>query len=122
MGSEDRAGFTLVEVLVAMAVLSIALVALLSLRNHDLSMQAQAERLITATSLAKLKLEEIRHGNLDGRRGDGGTFDERFSDYRWVWRAEPAPVPAWVELQVEVSWSEGSGTERVTLMTYVPDV
>ena len=46
-------GFTLLEVLVAMAVLAVALVSLLGLYNRSLILTIRAQRLSTATLLAQ---------------------------------------------------------------------
>ncbi|HBR50769.1 MAG TPA: hypothetical protein DEA71_11855, partial [Nitrospira sp.] len=52
-------GFTLLEVLLAIALLAIALPVLLGLRNFDLDLQSRATELTAATLLAQEKLLEI---------------------------------------------------------------
>ncbi|MGQ0554700.1 MAG: prepilin-type N-terminal cleavage/methylation domain-containing protein [Nitrospiraceae bacterium] len=51
-------GFTLLEVLLAIALLAIALPILLGLRNFDLGLQERASELTAATLLAQEKLLE----------------------------------------------------------------
>lgn len=118
---ERPGGFTLLEVMLALGVLAVALVALLGLRNRDLSMQAHARHLVTATALAKLKLEELIVVP-DVRDGEpAGEFGERYPGFRWTRTIAPAPLIDWLEYRVEVSWAEGARQERVELMTYVKD-
>ena len=54
----DASGFTLLEVLLAIALLAIALPVLLGLRNFDLDLHARAGELTAATLLAQEKLIE----------------------------------------------------------------
>jgi general secretion pathway protein I len=117
----SQSGFTLLEIMAALAILAVALVALLVLRNRDLALQGHARHLVTATSLAKLKLEELSHKvPSDGQTGSS-EFGERFPGFGWESRTTPAPLPGWLELWVEVHWQEGARKERVSLTTYVPE-
>ncbi|EFL49703.1 conserved hypothetical protein [Solidesulfovibrio fructosivorans JJ]] len=78
-----RAGFTFIEVLVAVAILSVALVAILAsclgleeglLRSRDIA---------TAAELANAKLAEVeRVGAYNWREGDG-DFAPEFPQYKW---------------------------------------
>src|SRR5581483_12176818 len=56
-------GFTLLEVLVAMAILAVALVSLLGLYNRSLTTAIRAQRLSTATLLAQ---EMLTRTQLEG--------------------------------------------------------
>ncbi|WP_455371857.1 prepilin-type N-terminal cleavage/methylation domain-containing protein, partial [Petrachloros mirabilis] len=51
-------GFTLLEVVIAIAILALALPILLGLRNWDLDLHARAADITTATFLAQEKLAE----------------------------------------------------------------
>jgi len=117
--NKPHAGFTLLEVVVAMAILAIALIALLSLRNRDIALQAHARHLVTATSLAKAKLEELSRSTEADRQQASGDFGERYQGYVWNQQMDPTLVPAWLQVTVTVSWPEGARQEQVTLVTYV---
>src|SRR5688572_31446529 len=56
--SAEADGFTLLEVLIAMAILAFALPVLLGLRNRDLDFHARAADITAATMLAQEKLIE----------------------------------------------------------------
>jgi general secretion pathway protein I len=119
--SNRNAGFTLLEVVVALAVLAIALIALLTLRSRDIALQAHARHLVTATALAKMKLEELNRvaGARDQERS--GDFGERYPGYRWTSAIDETPLAGWLEVRVEVLWPEGARQERVELVTYVQE-
>jgi len=118
----DQSGFTLLEVVVALAVLAVALTALLSLRNHDVALQAHARHLVTATALAKDKLEELSRVADADRIQSSGDFGEHYPGYLWKQQSQPTLAPEWVEMTVTVSWPEGARQEQVVLVTYVPAV
>ena len=52
-------GFTLLEVMIAFAILSLSLIVLLSLRNSSIRVVEHSDRITTATLLAKAKMEEM---------------------------------------------------------------
>jgi general secretion pathway protein I len=118
---KQQRGFTLLEIIVALAVLAVALVALLTLRNRDIALQAHARHLVTATSLAKAKLEEFNRVAEADHTESSGDFGEHYPGYAWSWDVQPTPVPKWIELTVTVTWPEGAGQEQVALTTYLSE-
>ncbi|HHK60871.1 MAG TPA: type II secretion system protein, partial [Desulfobacterales bacterium] len=116
--SRGRAGFSLLEVLVALAVLAIALPILLRTVGRSLSLAAEARFLATAAPLAQ---ERLRERSLPGRplaEGGEGRFAAPFAAYAWRIERERRPMegllPAGVELwreTVEV-WDERRPGQR----------
>ncbi len=96
--------FTLLEVMVAIAVLAISFTVLLTFSGNTLVKSGRAERMLTATLLARQKMAEIeidlnksiKKGEFPEEKSDEGKFDEPFEDYNWkmeIRRVElPAPV------------------------------
>jgi general secretion pathway protein I len=119
--THHRSGFTLLEVVVAIAVLAVALVALLTLRNRDVALQAHARHLVTATSLARAKLEELSRVTGADQEETSGNFGEHYPGFVWKREIEPTLVPAWLEMKVTVSWPEGARQEQVVLVTYMAE-
>ncbi len=116
-------GFTLLEVLVALAVLAVALVGLLGLHNRNLLLMIRAERLSTATLLAR---EVLTRTQLEGQNaakvtnGDFSAFHPgQYSEFRWRRTVRPAPVEGLWELRVNVLWGERED-ERCELTLFTP--
>lgn len=76
------AGFTLLEVMIAVAVLAITLTVLYGSQTQSLSLAAEAKFNTTAAFLANIKLAELESGvlELDNAEGD---FDEDYPEYLW---------------------------------------
>jgi general secretion pathway protein I len=121
--STPTAGFTLLEVLVALAVLAVALVGLLGLHNRNLLLTSRAERLSTATLLAR---EVLTRTQLEGQgattmtRGDFSELHPgQYPEFRWHRTIRPAPVDELWELRVSVLWGERED-ERCELTLFTP--
>ena len=78
--SDSKVGFTLLEVLVAMAILATALVGLVSLHNRSLQLTIRTDRLSTATLLAQEMLTRTQLEGLRARRQTSGDFSELYPD------------------------------------------
>jgi general secretion pathway protein I len=130
MGSER--GFTLLEVLIALAILALALPILLGLRNWDLDLHARAKELTTATILAQEKLIETELAALFPLGETSGVFlptplgshataemTNRPSNYRWKRIVSPTPLQIVREVKVQVLWPRGTTEEMVEVSTYV---
>ncbi|HMS84494.1 MAG TPA: prepilin-type N-terminal cleavage/methylation domain-containing protein [Nitrospira sp.] len=125
-------GFTLLEVLLAIALLAIALPVLLGLRNFDLDLQGRAAELTAATLLAQEKLLEVE---LAGQYPVGETLGEfspiplgsqtalqavpRAVGYRWKRTISPTPLEFVREIRIKISWPRGEREESVEVSTYV---
>jgi general secretion pathway protein I len=113
-------GFTLLEVMVAVAIMAMVLVTLLGLRNNSIQDVGRAERITTATMLAKRKMVDA---TLNGKprlpAEDEGTFTEdEFADYTWKKTIIPTPFTQLMEVRVAVLWMDGSRQEQVELLSY----
>jgi general secretion pathway protein I len=80
-------GFTLLEVMVAMAILGIALLGLLSLHHQSLQSVIRAQQTTRASMLAQVVMTEAeleRFPDLGMTSGDfEGSFPGEFPDFRW---------------------------------------
>ena len=128
----NEGGFTLLEVLLAIALLAIALPILLGLRNFDLELQDRASELTTATLLAQEKLIETE---LSGQYAIGestGDFPNiplgaqmtmqavpRAVGYKWKRTIAPTPLELIREIRIKVSWLRGQLEEAIEVSTYV---
>ncbi len=124
MTSSDRArGFTLIEVLVAFAILAVALVVLIQVFSSGLRNARIAENYTTATLYAESMLAAVGVETPLAASETSGDFDERF---RWRLDVQPYEVPGSDEeaaagrafqVVVTVSWGDEDDPRDVTLTT-----
>ena len=82
MGKEDG-GFTLLEVMVALALIAIALTAVLGSQSQSVSLAGEARFNTTAALLAQTKMAEIELKDPEDLTADSGDFGEDFPGYTW---------------------------------------
>jgi prepilin-type N-terminal cleavage/methylation domain-containing protein len=116
-------GFTLLEVMVAVAIMSTVLVTLLGLQNRTMQDVAQAEHITTATMLAKrMMVDTIVSRKWQPVEEDGDFKDEdNFKDYAWKRTISQIPLFNNViisEIRMAVLWKEGTRQEMVELVDY----
>lgn len=115
-------GFTLLEVVVALAIVSVALVSLLSLGNRSVAVHSRLQKLTQGTLLAQQKMAETevsaRQGRLE-RTVQSGVFDAPYADYRWRLEFLPTPLPAVVVVTVTVAWGTESKNEAVDVSSFL---
>ncbi|HEX2659179.1 MAG TPA: prepilin-type N-terminal cleavage/methylation domain-containing protein [Polyangia bacterium] len=93
------AGFTLLEVMAALAILALTLVTLLSVITNNVRATARAQALTTATFLARGKIVSLEDGLIekgfqDLDENDAGTFvDDGFPDFGWSTAIEKIQLP-----------------------------
>ena len=85
----NRRAFTLLEVMIAVSIMAIALVALFGSQSRSLSHATEAHFNIVAPMLAAGKLAEIKSGNAL-MTNDDGDFGEEFPGYSWKIETENA--------------------------------
>ncbi len=117
---DDRAasgGFTLLEVVVAVAILGAAAAVLLGSVNRNLELAFHSKNLLVATALAQKRMAEIE---LDDALETGeweGTFDEAPS-FAWHLTVEPFVVGGldteMLLVRLVVTWDEGNRSLEVT--------
>ena len=95
-----RRGFSLLEVLVALAILGLGLTSILSAQAGLFSSSLRSERVTLASNLARCKLAEVevnllRYGyQLTEQKGEGSCCDdETESTYSCTWKVEPVVLP-----------------------------
>jgi general secretion pathway protein I len=81
--TNNRRGFTLLEVMVAVAIMAIALSAVYKLYSQAFNMNQSARFYTTATLLAETKLAELAIQSPRDLGSDAGAFEDEFSDYSW---------------------------------------
>lgn len=119
-------GFTLLEVMVAVAILGMVLVTLLGVKNRSMQDVMLADRITTATMLATRKMNETlvplgRGGTVVQKEDEGEFPEEEFKDYAWkqsISLLQPLEQVTVTEVLVAVLWKEGERQEMVELKSY----
>lgn len=104
-----RAGFTLLEVLIAIAVLGIALMALLALEHQDLQSVIRGQEISQAAMLAQTLMTQAeleRFPPLGVTRGDfSQLYPGQYPNFRWTQSVEPsASFPDLRKVEIRVSY------------------
>ena len=113
-GDNRSSGFTLLEVMVAMAILAIALTAVLGSQSQSLSLAADAKFNTTAPLLAKGKMAEAEAEDPDNLVSDSGDFGEDFPGYTWEMTVNDVALGGTgnvsdflKEVDLTVAWGDG---------------
>jgi len=112
-------GFTLLEVMVALAVLSLALVVLFSQQATSLSRGNEAR----ITTKAALLAQERMAGLLAEKRLSIGDEEGEVKDstppFKWRQQVEEGSIEGMKKLTIVVLWKEGEREREVRFVTYV---
>jgi general secretion pathway protein I len=116
-------GFTLLEVMIAVAIVAIALVTLLGLGNRSIDINGRLQKITQATLLAQHKMTEIetQPPSVDRElQEEEGVFDSPFEQYRWRVVYEEMPLLQEVHLvTVTVAWGDAARNELVDLSSFL---
>jgi len=112
--SKEQNGFTLLEVMIALAIIGGLLVTLIYSLNYHLGIAERHEFLTIGTMLAKNKIVEVEQDPLSSE----GPFPEPFSSYRYKAEIKESSFPGISEIDVLVS--RGSDTVEFTQLIESP--
>lgn len=113
MSRHGEHGFTLIEALVAMVVMSLAIVTMAAATSHAMRAEAASLDHLLAATLADARMNEIASLPLAGLRQFADPRSGRFGDgnERFTWTASVVRTPDSTHLfraLVRVTWSGGS--------------
>ena len=116
-------GFSLLEVMIALAIVSIALVSLLGLSNRSILVQDKIQKLTRATLLAQQVMSE-QELNVGNSRLNWETqeddFSEPFTDFRWQVSYQDTLISQVKQVTVIVLWGKAEKNEQVQLVSFLP--
>ena len=120
---KNDTAFTLLEVMIAVSIIAIALVALFGSQSRSLSLATEAHFNNVAPMLASLKLAELQ-SRIIPLENNEGDFDDDFAGYTWEIEVSDAPLGSFETLEniqdtlqqvtLTVSWSGTKYTYSLT--------
>jgi general secretion pathway protein I len=112
-------GFTLVEILAALIIFSVAVVAIIQSLGTAVAFQADLAMRQRATMLARNVMEEIRYTG-DLREGDEeGDYEDTDAGYHWRTDIAETDTPDLYDVKVTISWNQGRNAHDVELSTFM---
>lgn len=125
---ERNSGFTLLEVMVSVAIISIGLTALLGSHSQSVSLASEAKFNTTAALLAQGKMAQFELEGIQDISNESGDFGEEFPDYRWELQVSGIDLPGYQEIsknikQVDLTLSWGVASQykyTLKLFHYAP--
>lgn len=109
-------GFTLIELMVALTILTIGLLAMAKMQMSSIQGNAFGGRMTTAVALGQDQMEELINRSLDPwpAAADSGVvtnptlMEEPYTGHTITWSITPdTPIPDVATLRVEVEWPGG---------------
>ncbi|NUP99525.1 MAG: prepilin-type N-terminal cleavage/methylation domain-containing protein [Armatimonadetes bacterium] len=116
-------GFTLLEVVVAIALLAIGLFGVMRALSQGMAVQRDAEARTTGIELAEQKLAELQLDPELSAGQDEGDFGDLYPSYRWTSDIAETDQEGLYRLRVVVSWPSGVNEHSVDVETcFAPNV
>lgn len=116
MTDPNRQGFSLVELMVALAVFSLAALALLNLAGENTRSAARVEdRTLGGVVADNLAVETVLSRQLETGEGKG---EVELAQRTWGWsrRVEPTEDPALLRVEIRVVTDEGLAADRTLVV------
>jgi general secretion pathway protein I len=106
-----RGGFTLLEVMIAIAVLAISLTVIYGSQSQSVSLATESKFNTTAALLLKQKVAELESGVVDLRE-DEGDFGDEYPNFRWKIEVDEADLGGY---EFAEEWDRAFKRARVTI-------
>lgn len=118
---KDR-GFTLLEVMVALFIFSVAVLALLATRNQAIKLNEVAQEQVVMTLLADRKMAEAVGAGFVPAGETSGFFENHYKGYRWKEVISPSPFPVVRQIKVTISKGHGKNKTSLSLVSFVSSI
>lgn len=108
-------GFTLLEVMIALAITAGVLLTVISSVNHHLSRVSEDAEETTAVLLGRAKLEDPEFVKQTENKG---SFAPDHPEHKWEREISKTEIPQLNRIRLTVSWNNDA--KKVTLVQYAP--
>lgn len=116
-----RSGFTLIEVLVALIIFTIAIFALMQGLTETLAIESSLGDRQRALMLAENILEEIKYSGEFEEGEEEGEFDGDAAGFKWATNVVETDTLGLMEVTITVRWPEHGNEKEVILSTLMYD-
>ena len=99
---KKKTGFTLLEVMIAMAILAIALVAVFQMQSQSISMASESRFMTTASLLAQSKMAGIEAKTSLANQNQKGDFAPDYPEYAWTIQVTDTQIAKLKRIEVNV--------------------
>lgn len=113
-------GFTLLELVVALAILLIGLVTILEGLSAGLKAIRDSEDYTTATILGQQRLVELRRETPLRPGRQEGDFGSDYAGFTWETEVTPSPDPRLLHARIAVRWATRLRPRGLLFDTYLP--
>ena len=111
-------GFTLLEVMIAMAILAMVGVAFLGAQASSVHLVDESSQISIATLLAREKMAELENLGFPDLGKTSGEGDQVFPQYRWEKIISSTDIPELRKALVRILWVEGTNQRTLELVAY----
>ena len=120
-GNEGKGGqgFTLLEVLIALAIIAIVLITCVRAQNQSIRLHQLSRDMTIATILARQKMGEIEVVGFPELGEDDGDFGDAFPGFTWKTTVSMTPFEEARRIDLSVVWKEGTRERRVDVIAYI---
>ncbi len=113
-----KGGFTLLEVMIAMAILSISLLVVFQSQSQSISMMAASRATTMLTMLAQSKMAELETANISALESASGDFGSDYPDYTWVSQVTSEDVQLLKKIVLTVQNNRLKKGNAITIVLY----
>jgi general secretion pathway protein I len=103
MTQKKASGFTLMEVMIAMTILAIALVAIFQSQSQSISMSTDSRFMTTASLLAQSKMVEVEAASTLDNQTKDGDFGPDYPQYVWHLEVGDTMLPQFKKINITVT-------------------
>jgi general secretion pathway protein I len=114
----EKRGFTLLEVMIALAILALVGVAFLRAQAGSIRLVDESNQVSLATLLAREKMAELEGMGFPEVGKNSGTGGEAYPALRWEQVVTTTELPAIRKALVRILWKDGTRERTLELVAY----
>ncbi len=119
---KNEQGFTLIEVMIAITIFAIGLLAVVSMQVTSIKGNSYSRRTTEGSNLAFGKLEELAGFSYTDPDLTSGFHTEAQNGYTLTWDVGNGPLSNTKKIDIVVQWNEKGINKRVLLTSYKSDI